>query len=499
MAEDEHKGSGSERVAEDEHKGSGSERVSGRITKLLRFPSARVGSGGLRSTSEEFFNHVRGHMEQVDKFGRAWLQLTGDVNPADFGFNEESKDYEFDNTIEELADGEKRICHDMRQGHVTEGREVHDINELYNAAKVARPTFEAIFEQARLKFDDQERLVADVADLKKSERVEEKVRDSYQGKYWRTCDINRGRFVCKTLDQAAKVAVWLKETFNVVRSKNRFGKPSPDGNRFLLLNIRLRCQDTFWHLCEVQVRIQAIQQHEESGNGHEHYKYFRTFFAGATERRTELVQALRDIYKEDKRRRSSPPGSADTALRVDNKFVQTLMKQSNPLRLQRLADLFTTKLGEYEQAQQLLERAVEIAQEAVDGATHTDSKAAKLELAERQQQLADVLMEWGGQHQLERAASLLEDALSKTRSAVQDSGGHSSAAQQSCQQSSESCQQLSEEIAVILDRMGQVLTQQCRYNEAEIKYREAGEYFEENSEGRANNLGNLAIALIEQA
>ena len=119
---------------------------------------------------------------------------------------------------------------------------------------------------------------ATLGPLKKRERVEEKVANEYGGDVRRCVDVARASVVVDTEDELKACFDQLFSTGAVVRLKNRFAKPSFNGYRDALFNLRLDLPSGAAHVVEVQVHLSPIL--ESKAEAHEYYDYFRRHFHG---------------------------------------------------------------------------------------------------------------------------------------------------------------------------------------------------------------------------
>jgi tetratricopeptide (TPR) repeat protein len=114
-----------------------------------------------------------------------------------------------------------------------------------------------------------------------------------------------------------------------------------------MFKIRIPIDNDFDHICEVQVHHAAIKELDIAIGSHEHYEYFRVLYAGSDEtvtaRRDDLSQILHGVD------------------RLNDHFLERLIKSADIQRLEMLASLCDEKLAEYDVAHRLLLRVLELA------------------------------------------------------------------------------------------------------------------------------------------
>ena len=196
----------------------------------------------------------------------------------------------------------------MTSSMVRPTQPVASLDDLYEAAEACAPIFKRLAEDVCSQVNRQRggRLVVRIkmpTGLKKRKRSIEKSTDDYALRVpgpacgW-LFDIVRGALVCE--DAAAVVAV-IEAVQNhpavklVVRFKNRFASPTPAGHRDVMIFLQVEAADGTVHTCELQVHLRAITEFSKFGNSHEHYEYFRTYFAGAAEAITSRMDDLKKI------------------------------------------------------------------------------------------------------------------------------------------------------------------------------------------------------------
>ena len=66
----------------------------------------------------------------------------------------------------------------------------------------------------------------------------------------------------------------------MVRLKNRFAKPTSSGFRDMNALLRVRVDDDFFFICELQIHHATIRRVEKASRSHEVYEFFRSYFRG---------------------------------------------------------------------------------------------------------------------------------------------------------------------------------------------------------------------------
>lgn len=195
------------------------------------------------------------------------------------------------------------------------GRAVRNLNELYEAAEVAFPVYQKLIHSILdgVHEADSSESSNDInvtfAPLKGKDRAQEKARDDYSqrtpdpGVSW-LFDIVRGSILFSSADQMIAALQVLQDhpSIHIVKAKNRFKNPGLSGYRDFNVHVRIQVpkpeQDDsdvvpyFHHICEIQMHHQALKILDKLLDSHQHYEYFRSYFAGAT---TSLQGRLADL------------------------------------------------------------------------------------------------------------------------------------------------------------------------------------------------------------
>jgi len=150
------------------------------------------------------------------------------------------------------------------------------------------------------KADDKIMRVHTAAPLKSRKRASEKARDDYENDGRQLVDIVRASIIVDNEDDLEAVVKRLNENYvanecdgvRIVRFKNRFREPMPDGGRDVNYNIVVTLKDGSRFVCELQVHVKQILNFKEAA--HVSYGYFRTFYkgGGAMSQRAELLEKI---------------------------------------------------------------------------------------------------------------------------------------------------------------------------------------------------------------
>lgn len=106
--------------------------------------------------------------------------------------------------------------------------------------------------------------------LKGRKRAEEKIQLEYNNDASRITDLARLSIEYETLKQLYEALKFSPESFEIVRIKDRFIKPTPGGYRDILLNVKLSNQ----HIAEVQLTLKSINE-VRFGEGFKLYQQVR--------------------------------------------------------------------------------------------------------------------------------------------------------------------------------------------------------------------------------
>ena len=182
------------------------------------------------------------------------------------------------------------------------------------------------------------------------ERCIEKAKDDYKhmkpgpGYSW-LFDINRVSLVCSSAKQILDILDWLKENTTLVVAKNKFKHPTFNGYRDFLFVAQIQVegrQGTFNHCCEIQLHHCDTWLLNQEVKSHKYYEYFRTYFSGSG----EVGQRMKDLDDITKRGR------------LDDQFIKEIIDSGDAGRMERMAEIFSTKLVEYGYSARLWEEVL---------------------------------------------------------------------------------------------------------------------------------------------
>lgn len=142
--------------------------------------------------------------------------------------------------------------------------------------------------------------------LKSKERALHKSQEDYGQSVHMLHDVVRASVVCTTEQQVYDITKRLIEgkEFRVVRIKNRFKNPSPNGYRDIILSVIINDGETASSLeggfiCELQIHHIAVVLHGLKHHSYHFYKYFRTFFGDSVMDSRRLDSKMKILKKMD--------------------------------------------------------------------------------------------------------------------------------------------------------------------------------------------------------
>lgn len=131
------------------------------------------------------------------------------------------------------------------------------------------------FDESLKKIASKNHASALIVPIKSKNRIIEKAIVEYGGDITKVNDILRGSIISRVYDRIPNILEDIKENFEVVRIKNRFEKPGPDGYRDVLINIRIK--DV---IAEIQLHVKALFEIKEYIS-HLFYNVIRIIWAEA--------------------------------------------------------------------------------------------------------------------------------------------------------------------------------------------------------------------------
>jgi hypothetical protein len=258
------------------------------------------------------------------------------------------------------------------------GAPVADLNELYAAAAEAIEPLRRLLGTACAGVEG---VRFDIAPPKGRDRAGKKAHDSYGDRQpgpaeaW-LYDIVRSSVYCERGSGLKAVLVTLSQQpgVEVVKSKNRFAKPTPAGFRDVMALVRLRVgSDGFCsHICEIQFHLTAVKTFDKVHDSHSHYEYFRDYFEGAMETVDRRLDDLCMIVGKSGAAGEveGGDGNADNADNVLCQLVEDVVHANDAARIQAMADLMRDYLCEHELAEFLYRHLVELVTGAKQGAAY---------------------------------------------------------------------------------------------------------------------------------
>lgn len=186
------------------------------------------------------------------------------------------------------------------------GEVVQHMNELFEAAEIVKPMFEAslirIATECSLSTTGRASSTSPtstrsglvISKIKSVARVAEKIREKYLSVSpgpacsW-VFDVLRASFVCDSQEQIFHVYEALRDDpdIKIIRVKNRFLKPTPAGFRDILVNVQMTSPGlngcTFNYACEVQITHVDLRQYEIEHDTRALYQVFWPLLTGTEE------------------------------------------------------------------------------------------------------------------------------------------------------------------------------------------------------------------------
>ena len=202
------------------------------------------------------------------------------------------------------------------------GDVVADIDQLYEAAGLAKHSFVAFMASALSQVDTVDFEAHKhhwIAPLKSQTRAAAKAQNDYAtrspgpAEAW-LYDIVRGKVVCESIVEILDVMRAIKQTIEraaeiagcgrLLRVKNRCIHPPLSGCRDIMINIQLpvprpdAAGTFFTHVCEIQIHHRRMKEHDDAENSHKVYEFFRDFFAGGERDTVEARMAALEAFGE---------------------------------------------------------------------------------------------------------------------------------------------------------------------------------------------------------
>eukprot|EP01064_Diplonema_japonicum_P009101 TRINITY_DN16560_c0_g1_i1.p1 TRINITY_DN16560_c0_g1~~TRINITY_DN16560_c0_g1_i1.p1 ORF type:complete len:738 (+),score=109.96 TRINITY_DN16560_c0_g1_i1:57-2270(+) len=238
----------------------------------------------LATVNDTFFVHLRGFMENKHDLQKIWA----DEVP------EEGKERVMGiEAFDVVPDGEGARTS-------VRGRPVESVGDVYESAELVKGFFHEAVEKVGVRCGVETKVPQE---LKARLRAEEKVANDYNDKPLPPASWLFDVLRCSLLPQTPMELLCVLDDLNsspdfkLLRLKNRFNPPLPNGYRDLLILAKVQPEGTETvHICEIQIHLASL--YSIKSNSHGHYRYFRDYFKGADSVAVEArLTALRDVYQ----------------------------------------------------------------------------------------------------------------------------------------------------------------------------------------------------------
>lgn len=247
-----------------------------------------------------------------------------------------------------------------------EGEPAKNLGEVYEAAYQIKQALRDLLDKMVDKVKGLDYVDAKIVELKPRDRANEKAREEYlirqpgPPESW-LYDILRSSVICKTKKQVAQVNKFLSKKAHIVQVKNRFANPAYSGYRDILYHVLLDWpyKENVGFVAEIQVHHKDVLNLEKMFGLQNHYKYFRSCFAGGERSVEETMADLEMIQKAGK---------------IDDNLMSKILDSDNPYQLFMFARLFNENLEDYDRALQLYSRVLTL-QESSIGELHPHTAA----------------------------------------------------------------------------------------------------------------------------
>lgn len=242
-----------------------------------------------------------------------------------------------------------------------EGEPARNLGEVYEAAYQIKQALRDLLDKMVEKVKGLDYVDAKIVELKPRDRANDKAREEYLTRVpgppesW-LYDILRASVICKTMKQMESVAKFLGKKAHIVQVKNRFVQPAYSGYRDILYHVLLEWpyKENVGFVAEIQVHHKDVLNLEKMFGLQNHYKYFRSCFAGPD--RT-VVETLRDL------------DTIQKAGKIDESLMGRILDSENPDQLFMFARLFNLNLEDYDRALEIYSRVL-VLQESSIGEIH---------------------------------------------------------------------------------------------------------------------------------
>jgi len=313
------------------------------------------GKGGdnalLRAKHKKFFERLNHFMDVQRKIQQRMEKIDPDGRMADIQVEDHSGGlFNKDGT-----------CKVEYQQQDVEGEPARNLGEVYEAAYQIRQALRDLLDKMVDKVKGLDYIDAKIVELKPRDRANEKAREEYLTRVpgppesW-LYDILRSSVTCKTMKQMESVAKFLSKKAHIVQVKNRFAGPAYSGYRDILYHVKLDMpyKDNVSFIAEIQVHHKDVLNLEAMFGLQNHYRYFRSCFAGPD--RT-VVETLRDL------------DTIKKAGRINDALMGRILEADDPDQLFMFARLFNQNLEDHDRALEIYSRVL-VLQESSIGEIH---------------------------------------------------------------------------------------------------------------------------------
>lgn len=305
---------------------------------------------------EKFFERLSHFMDVHRKIGERMKKIDADDTMAGIEVEDHSG-----GILEE--DGTFKVKYQQQDA---EGEPAKNLGEVYEAAYQIKQALRDLLDKMVDKVKGLDYVDAKIVELKPRDRANEKAREEYlirspgPPESW-LYDILRASVTCKTKKQVAQVNKFLSKKAHIVQVKNRYAKPAYSGYRDILYHVLLDWpyKENVQFVAEIQVHHKDVLNLEKMFGLQNHYKYFRSCFAGP-ERTVEETMSDLEMLQE--------------AGKVDENLMGKILDSDDPNQLFMFARLFNQNLEDYDRALQIYSRVLTL-QESSIGEIHPHTAA----------------------------------------------------------------------------------------------------------------------------
>lgn len=252
---------------------------------------------------------------------------------------------------------EDGTCKPKYQQQDAEGEPARNLGEVYEAAYQIKQALRDLLDKMVDKVKGLDYIDAKIVELKPRDRANEKAREEYLTRTpgppetW-LFDILRSSVVCKTMKQMESVNKFLSKKAHIVQSKNRFVNPAYSGYRDLIYHVLLDWpyKENVQFVAEIQVHHKDVLNLEKMYGLLNHYKYFRSCFAGGNRDVKDTLRDLEMIQKTGK---------------IDEALMGKILDSEDGEQLFMFARLFNYKLEDYDRALQIYSRVLVLLESSV--------------------------------------------------------------------------------------------------------------------------------------